>query len=472
MTHTKTPLTHQQILGMFAMSLAVLVVANDFTAFSVALPAMQKVFSADVSTIQWVINGYSLVFGVSIVSGGRMADMYGRRRIFILGATIFAGFSLMAGLATDIWVLLLTRALMGVGGAMMWPATLGMTYALIPEERAGLAGGLILGSAGIGNAVGPLLGGILTDTLGWRWIFLINLPVALIGVLVVLRVIEKDKPAQDKSGFDYGGVALLTAGLLALLLALDLGTDAGWASPHILGLFATCFASMTCFGLFERKMGPKALVPSDVLRNPSFLAAGMVTLLMSAIFFAAILYLPQFMQTDLGFSALNAGIGFLPLMAVFGLTSFVAGSLYEKLGAKLSICGGAAALAAGMFLLSDLQDDTTYPDLVTGMTVLGMGVGLFYSSITTAGITALDPSRASLGGAILYMFQIAGGSIGLGMNTAIVVSAPDLAEGINRAFMLNGVLAVLGLVIALFFVGGRLHKINVHTLMHRHRAHG
>lgn len=472
MASDKTPLTRQQILGMCAMALGVFVVANDFTAFSVALPAMESLFSSDVSTIQWVINGYSLVFGVSIVSGGRMADMYGRRRIFILGALIFAGFSLLAGLATELWVLLLARALMGVGGAMMWPATLGMTYALIPEDRAGLAGGLIIGSAGIGNAVGPLVGGVLTDSLSWRWIFFLNLPVAALGILVVLWVIEKDKPDTDESGFDFGGVALATLSLMALLLALDMGTEDGWTNPLILGLFAFSALGLVAFGFYERRMGGKALVPADVLGNRAFFAAGLVTLMMSSIFFASILYLPQFMQKHLHFSAMDAGLGFLPLMVVFALTSFVAGTLYERLGAKFSVCGGAAALASGMFLLAQLEQGTTYVDVVPGMIVLGVGVGLFYSSITTTGITALDPSRASLGGAILYMAQVAGGSIGLGLNTAIVVSAPNLVEGIDRAFTFNGALAAVGMVVALLFVGGRVSKAVMRRAIHRHRAHG
>src|SRR5438270_8548394 len=156
-------LSRSAIAGLIAMGLAVLVIANDFTALSVALPAMEKEFNADVTTVQWVINGYALVFGVLIVTGGRLADMFGRRRIFFIGTAIFAVFSVIGGMAPSVGVLLACRALMGVGGAMMWPAILGMTYAMLPPSRAGLAGGLILGAAGFGNAVGPLIGGFLTD---------------------------------------------------------------------------------------------------------------------------------------------------------------------------------------------------------------------------------------------------------------------------------------------------------------------
>ena len=171
-------LSKATILGMIAMGVAVLVVANDFTALSVALPAMERTLHTDITTVQWVINGYAMVFGILIVTGGRLADMFGRRRIFLVGAGIFAGFSVIGGVAPDVWVLLTCRFLMGIGGALMWPAILGMTYGLLPAKKAGLAGGVILGAAGFGNAVGPLLGGVLTDSIGWRWIFYLNLPVA------------------------------------------------------------------------------------------------------------------------------------------------------------------------------------------------------------------------------------------------------------------------------------------------------
>ena len=190
---------------MIAMGVAVLVVANDFTALSVALPAIERELHTTVATVQWVINGYAMVFGVLIVTGGRLADMFGRRRIFIAGAAIFAGFSLIGGFAPSAWVLLACRFLMGIGGAMMWPAILGMTYGLLPRSKAGLAGGVILGAAGFGNAVGPLLGGLLTDTVGWRWIFFVNLPVAAAAVLITLMVVPRDAEVSDRGGIDYAG---------------------------------------------------------------------------------------------------------------------------------------------------------------------------------------------------------------------------------------------------------------------------
>ncbi|HZD42073.1 MAG TPA: DHA2 family efflux MFS transporter permease subunit, partial [Terriglobales bacterium] len=458
MTQAKDRLDKSTILGLVAMALAVLVVANDFTALSVALPAMEKEFGADLSTVQWVINGYALVFGVLIVTGGRLADMFGRRWIFFLGATVFAVFSVGGGLAPNVGVRLGCRALMEIGGAMMWPAILGMTYALLPSSKAGLAGGLIIGAAGFGNAMGPLLGGVLTDALSWRWIFFLNLPIAAFAMLVTWWVVQADEKTLADHRVDYAGIIFLSIGLFALHFALDEGIDLGWTDPLIIGLFVLAVVALVRFILVEQRSGATALVPNDVIKNGTFFSACIAVLLMSAIFFAALLYLPQFMTKVLGYSAAASGVGLLPMMITFAVTSFVAGPLYEKMGPKLIVSLGAAFLAGGIFLLSLVRPTTTYDGLVAGMVVLGIGVGLFYSSITTAAVTALDPSRSSLAGGIVYMCQIAGGGIGLGLNTAIVMTAGSLVEGIGRAFMVDAMLGVGGLVVAILFVGGRVDK--------------
>jgi EmrB/QacA subfamily drug resistance transporter len=471
MTTTDERLDKAAILGMIAMGVAVLVVANDFTSLAVALPAMEREFHSDVTTVQWVINGYAMVFGVAIVTGGRLADMFGRRRIFLVGTAIFALFSLVGGLAPSIGLLLACRFVMGIGGAMMWPAILGMTYGLLPASKAGLAGGIILGAAGFGNAVGPLLGGLLTDTVGWRWIFFLNLPVAAAAVLIVMVVVPRDATSEKHERIDYPGMGTLSVGLLALLLALDWALDLGWTAPLILFLFALSAAALVAFVFVERRAGEAALVPRHVLQNRAFAGACLATLLNSAIFFAALLYLPQFMAKVLGFNAMASGAGLLPLMGTFMVTSFIAGRLYAILGSKLIVTLGALLLGAGMFLLSSLTASTTYNELIFGMVVLGMGVGLFYSSVTTAAITALDPSQASLAGAIVYMCQIAGGSIGVGFNTVIVVSAASMPAGIHSAFLVNAALAMVGATVALLMVGGPIDPERLQALRHHHRAH-
>lgn len=489
------------------MALAVFVVANDVTALSVALPDIERDFDADVGTVQWVINAYALVFGVLIVTGGRLADMFGRRRIFFAGAGVFALFSLLGAAApSDIW-LIACRALMGIGGAMMWPAVLGMTYALLPADKAGLAGGLIIGAAGFGNAAGPLLGGALT-AIDWRLILVLNVPVAAFACLVTWRAVRESRVEEARHRIDYGGVTTLSVGLISLLLALDLVTDYGWTDPRILALLALVVVLLGAFVIVERRAGERALVPGEVMRSPGFAWACLAVLLMSASFFASLLYLPQFMQKILDYSALRAGAGILPMMGVFAAVSALSGPLYQRLGGKLVASAGAVCISLGGFLVSLIDASSGWTALLPGMVLLGAGVGLFYSSVTTAAVTTLDPSRASLAGGIVYMFQVAGGSIGLGLTTTVFTTASEdrlqsssvtgaltegereavhgvlagtesaaqvvaqfstsgadrviavvrdgFAAGMQWGFRLVAVLALLGLIVTVLFVGGSL----------------
>jgi EmrB/QacA subfamily drug resistance transporter len=496
-------------MALVAMGLGVLVIANDFTALNVALPAIEEDFDVDVGTVQWVINAYALTFGMAIVTGGRFADMFGRRRIFFIGTLLFIGFSAFGAAAQDITWLIGSRVGMGIGGAMMWPAVLGMTYAALPASRAGLAGGLILGAAGIGNAMGPLVGGALTELESWRLIFVLNIPIGLFAMAVTWRYVHQAEE-QEREGIDYPGIASLSIGLLLLLLALDQAADWGWGDLRVILMLAVSAILVAVFGFVEPRMRRAALIPGDVMRSVEFRSACFATLLMSAVFFSTVLYAPQFMQKILGYSPLGAGAGMLAMLAPFAGMSFVAGPLYGRIGPKPIIAAGALCLVAGPLLLSLIDAESGYGALIPGLLVTGVGVGFFYPSVTTAGITALDPSRSSLAGGLIYMFQIAGGAIGLGMATTIFTSASereladkatdagapltahqeavlhgdlagtDAAEaalrelpggvvdritaivrdsfvvGIQTSFRVVAAVALLGFVIALLFVGGRL----------------
>jgi EmrB/QacA subfamily drug resistance transporter len=438
------------------MGIAVVVIANDFSAINVALPTMEKDFHTNINTIQWVINAYALTFGVMIVTGGRLADMFGRRNAFFLGAAIFASMSALGGAApTETW-LIATRTLMGIGGALMWPAILGMTYALLPEDKAGLAGGIIIGAAGLGNAIGPLIGGVLTDALSWRWIFFLNVPISAFAVLVTYRLVKVAEPDEGAQRIDYPGVAALSVGLVSLLVALDQIDDWGFGDPRVIGLLILSAVLLISFVPIERRAGPSALVPRAVMANESFRASCLAILLMSATFFAALLYLPQLMQHRFGYSPLQAGLGMLPFLAVFAGVSFVAGPLYERLGAKVLAATGAACITIAPFLFSLVGSSSSYSSLIAGMVVLGIGIGSFYPTATTAGVTSVDESQTSLAGGIVYMFQIAGGSIGLGLTTTVFSAQASFIDGIQAAFRLDAALSLVGFLIALFFVGGRL----------------
>jgi len=438
------------------MGMAVVVIANDFTAVNVALPTMETDFHTNINTIQWVINAYALTFGVMIVTGGRLADMFGRRNAFFVGAAIFASMSALGGAAqTETW-LIAARVLMGIGGALMWPAILGMTYELLPEEKAGLAGGIIIGAAGLGNAVGPLLGGFLTDELSWRWIFFLNVPIALFAVGVTRWLVHVKEQESGERRIDYAGIATLSIGLVSLLVALDQVDDWGWGDPKTISLLVLAAALVASFVRLERRAGSHALVPREVMRNESFTASCIAILFMAGTFFAALLYLPQLMEKQLGYSALESGVGMLPFLAVFALASFAAGPLYNRLGAKPLAVVGAALIALGPLLISFVDEGSGYSALVPGMIVLGIGAGSFIPTATTAGITSVDESQTSLAGGIIYMFQIAGGSIGLGLTTTVFSSAiPPFVDGVQAAFRLDAALSLVGLLVAAAFVGGR-----------------
>ena len=338
------------------------------------------------------------------------------------------------------------------------------------QERAALAGGLIIGAAGFGNAAGPLIGGFLTDALSWRWILFLNLPIAALACLVTWRVVPESRGDDAERRFDYAGVATLSLGLIALLVALDEVDDYGWAlsvDPWPLVALSSCL--LAAFVLNERRVGQLGAHSARRHVQPPFAAACVAVLLMSPTFFVSLVYLPQFMQKSLGYSPVEAGLGLLPMMGVFALVSFAAGPLYERLGPRPVLAAGSACLVAGPALISVFETGDSWAQLVPGMVVLGAGVGLFYSAITTAAVTALDPSRSSLAGGIVYMFQVAGGSVGLGIATTVFtaragdglssnverVMRDSFESGFQATFLLVAALALAGFVVTVLFVGRR-----------------
>jgi EmrB/QacA subfamily drug resistance transporter len=444
-------------LALFAIGIATVTIANDFSAINVALPTMEGDFHTNINTIQWVVNAYALTFGVMIVTGGRLADMFGRRNAFFLGAALFALFSAAGGAAPNESILIVTRALMGIGAALMLPAIIGMTYALLPAEKAGLAGGIIMGAAGLGNAIGPLIGGVFTDLLTWRWIFFLNVPIALFAIAVIWWSVHLTEAEDADHAIDYPGIAAISIGLVSLLIALDQVDDWGWGDPRVIAMLAIAVVGIVAFVPLERRAGRHALIPPTIIANRGFAASCVAILCMSATFFSSLLYLPQFMESQLGFSPLEAGLGIIPALGTFAIVSFVAGPLYARVGAKRLATFGAGCMCAAAFLFSLVDAGDGYGALVPGMIVLGIGIGSFYSTATTAGVTSVDESQASLAGGIVYMFQIAGGSIGLGLTTTVFsANIPPFIDGFQAGFRLDAAIALVGVVISLLFVGGSL----------------
>jgi EmrB/QacA subfamily drug resistance transporter len=455
-------LDRRTVAALIAMGLAVFLIANDITSLTVALPTIEADFNVDVGTAQWVANAYTLAFGVLIVTGGRLSDILGRRRMFFAGVGIFALFSVLAGLAPDAQVLIGARAAMAIGAALIWPAVVGILFSVVPAARVGIAGGLLLGVSGIGNAFGPLLGGFMTDDVSWRGILFLNIPIALGSAAVVWRYVAADTPQGQRERLDYPGVVLLSVGLVGLLVGLDQSSAWGWGDPRTIALLAVGVAALAAMAATQRRGGERALVPRDVIANPVFAAACLTTLLASGTWFAVLIYGPQFMQKVLGFSAFGSGLGFLPLMVVYTITSFVAGPLYNKVGGRGPLLAGAACLALGALLLSLLQADSAYAAMIPGLVVLGLGVGLFYSTLTTVAITSLDAARSSVGGGLLFMFQLVGGAIGVVLTTTVFTSAgADLSgpqafvDGLHAGLRLDAALALCALVTAFWVVRRR-----------------
>jgi len=259
-------------------------------------------------------------------------------------------------------------------------------------------------------------------------------------------------------------------------------TDWGWGDPRIIVLLAIFVVLISSFVWVERRAGDHALVPAELIRNRDYGYTCAAILLMSAVFFAAMLYLPQLMINVLGYSPIGAGAGMLPMMATFATISFVAGKLYERFGAKPLLILGSLCIASGPTLIALFAEEESYGALVPGMAVLGLGIGLFYPTATTVGVTATDDSQRSLAGAIIYMFQIAGGSVGLGLTTTVFIGASDGAtggsgfiDGIQTAFAMDAAIAVGGFLIAAFLIGGRVHLPHIHRPVlagHSPRGHG
>ncbi len=425
-------------IALLAMALASFMVASDITSLGIILPKIEAQFDAEVSTVQWVVNAYALVFGMLIIAGGRLADELGRRRMLFVGIAIFGGASIIAGASPGIFWLIGARALMGVGGALMWPPMLSISYSILPKSKAALAGGIILGAMGLGAASGPLIGGALAEFASWRWVLFVNVPVVVLVILIVRFKLNIPRPPRRRERIDYAGIATLSVSLLALLLALDQATDWGFGDYRIIGLLVLAALLLATFVEIERRAQNVALIPGTLLRERTLSVALVARILIAGAWFVALVYLPGFMEMVYGYSPIEAGLGMLPMMLGFAIIAFAAGPLYPRTGPKLMAVAGIVAIVIGSALLLPLTLHSGYAALVPGMLLLGIGYGFCAAAFNTAGVMAVPVEHASLAGAMLYMCQLVGGSLGLGGATTILtttaaahVRAGGFAEALN-----------------------------------------
>jgi EmrB/QacA subfamily drug resistance transporter len=416
--------------ALLALGLGAFMLAQDLAALNVALPSIERDLEIDLTTAQWVVNAYLLVYGMLIVTGGRLADELGRRRVILAGAAIFAGTSLLAGLAPSATWLIGARALMGIGGGLMLPPVLGLAYVIVPPQRAELAGGLIVGAYATGMALGPVIGGALTEYLGWRWIQYLNVPLAALAAFGVWKAVPRDVVGA-RPPIDYAGIVTLSAGLVALLFALDQAADWGWRDDRIFLSVGIAVLFLLAFLWRERRAGATALIPGDVVRTPGIPLACALRVLVGPAYAAALLYGPQLMQKLAGHSPLQSGLGMLPMLGGYAAVSFFAGSLARRVSASLQIIVGLAALAIGPFLISRFDPDSPYSALAVGLLVTGIGLGLFFPASTTEAVKADDRDRKGLVVGLILMFQFVGSALGIGLTTMIVASAERSAVDVH-----------------------------------------
>jgi EmrB/QacA subfamily drug resistance transporter len=382
---------------------------------------------------RWVVNAYLLIYGVTIVTAARLADEIGRRRVFLLGAAVFAVMSLLAGLALGIGWLIAARALMGIGAGLMLPAIAGMSYAIVPRDRAAMTGAFVVAGYGLGMALGPIIGGGLVQFVGWRWIQFINVPIAIALLLGVRSFVPREDAATSRVQIDYRGIAVFSLGAAVLLFALDQATDWGWGDPRILASLGLAAVLMGLFPYLERRAGEVALIPADIIRNPAISVACVTRVLMAPAYAAAVLFLPQIMQKVMNLTPLEAGFGMLPMLGGYAVVSLLVGSVATRFDPRFGVIAGIALLAAGPFLMARFDEAAGYRSLVIGMAAFGIGLGLYMPSVSTVAVQADDRDRKSLASGLTLMAQWVGGAIGLGLTTTIVASAEQAAVSTRLA---------------------------------------
>jgi EmrB/QacA subfamily drug resistance transporter len=415
-------MTGKLILTFIAMGIGVMVIAVDIAAINVALPSVEKDFQTTIGTVEWVVNGYVLAWAVLMVTCGRLADMFGRRKIFFIGLVVFGAASLIGALAHDSGVLIAARVVQGAGAALLWPAILGIVYSSVSDAQKGLAVGLILGAAGIGNAAGPLLGGFLTELYSWRAVLYFNIPFAFVAGLITYFVVDERRSQETRGRIDYIGILTVSLSLVSLLYAVNQSTSWGWTSGKTLGLLVLFAVFLVVFIVHERKT-PGALIPEDVMNNRKFMVTGAMMPLAVPAFFSILLFVPQYLEKFHGYSPVDSGAGLVPMLLSFALTAPVSGTIYNRLGPRWSIFTGMVLLSVGTVLILLFGFGNSYSGMVPGLIIFGIGVGFSIPSITTAAVGAVNEARASLAGGIIYMFELAGGALGLAVITTIFTDA-------------------------------------------------
>jgi EmrB/QacA subfamily drug resistance transporter len=414
-----------------AMCFALFMVMLDNTVVNVALPSIQKDFDASISALEWTVNAYTLVFAVLLVTGGRLGDIFGRVRMFLFGVVVFALASAAIGFAPSDNLLVAGRAVQGIGAAFMMPATLSIITNAFPPQERGKAIGTWAGVSAIALALGPLVGGWLTEDVSWRAIFFLNLPVAVGAIVVTLFAAHESRDETVSRKVDIPGIATLTIGLTALVLALVQGNSWGWDSPEIIALLVSAVVGLGAFVLIERRSAAP-IVDFDFFRSRSFLGANVVAFATTFSMLAMFFFLTLYMQNILGYSPLEAGVRFLPSTLIIIVAGPVAGRLTDRIGPRPLITTGLILSAISLLWQSRITVDTSYAFLLPAFMLMGLGLGLVMSPMSTAAMNAVDRTKAGVASGTLSMSRMVGGTFGVAVLGALVaaVGRHDLAQSL------------------------------------------
>jgi EmrB/QacA subfamily drug resistance transporter len=465
-------------LALALLAAAQFIVVLDASIVNVALPSIGEALTFSQENLAWVVNAYVLTFGGFLLLGGRLADLLGRRRVFIGGLLLVAAASLAAGFASNEAQLIAARAAQGLGAAIISPAALSIVTTTFRDgSERNKALGVWGAVAGAGGAAGVLLGGILTDGLGWEWVLWVNVPVALAAAALAPTLLAESRTESATRHFDTAGAVSVTAGLSVLVYALVDATQAGWGSAQTIGLIALAAALIGTFVAIElRSAAP--LVPFRIFRNRTLTGANVVGVLVGASLFSMFFFITLYMQQVLGYTPIEAGLSYLPLAVMIIVASGIASQLVTKIGFKPVLAIGMALIAGALVWFSQVSLGGGFTtDILGPSLVAAAGLGFGFVTTTIAAVSGVREHESGLASGLINTSQQIGGALGLAVLATIANSRTDdlvakaggdpaalpnaLTEGFQAAFLGGAVIAALGLVLTLVLIRGRDSRAHV-----------